>query len=67
MFARAARALPDAPDLDGKTINPYAVSLDSGRWEQDGLFDGPGMTAAEATEKLPGIENVWLDERVAVG
>jgi flavin-dependent dehydrogenase len=66
MFARAARALPDAPDLGGKAINPYAVSLDPGRWEEDGLFDGPGMTAAEATEKLPGIENVWLDERVAV-
>jgi flavin-dependent dehydrogenase len=66
MFDHAARLLPDAPSWEGKTINPYAVSLQPDRWEADGLFDGTGMTVDEARERLPGIENVWMEERVAV-
>jgi flavin-dependent dehydrogenase len=50
MFDKAARLLPDAPAWEDRKINPYAISLDPGRWEQ-----------------LPGIENVWMDQRVAVG
>ena len=43
-FSRAARNLGDAAPGEDEKINPYAVSLDPGRWEADGLFDGEGLT-----------------------
>jgi hypothetical protein len=64
IFHKAAESLPDgAPDPERK-INPYAISLQPDRWEEDGLFDGSGLTLAEANERAPGVENLWLD-RVA--
>jgi flavin-dependent dehydrogenase len=61
VFRKAAESLPDgAPDPEEK-VNPYAISLDPGRWEADGLFDGSGLTVEEAGERAPGIENLWLD------
>jgi flavin-dependent dehydrogenase len=47
LFAQAAEALDSRPDLD-RPINPYAVSLRPERWEEDGLYDEPGLTADEA-------------------
>jgi flavin-dependent dehydrogenase len=47
IFAQAAEVLEPRPDLD-RPINPYAVSLLPERWDEDGLFDGPGLTAEEA-------------------
>jgi flavin-dependent dehydrogenase len=59
IFHTAARSLPEEqrPPDDART-NPYAVSLDPGRWEEDGLFDGSGLTPAEARERAPGVEEV---------
>ena len=58
---RVAAGRPARPEA---RINPAAISLDPDRWEADGLFDGSGKTLAEANERAPGIENLWLD-RVA--
>lgn len=65
MFDKAARSLPDAPAREGRAINPYAISLHPERWDEDGLFDESGLTPEAARSELPGIEHVWLDERVA--
>jgi len=65
MFAKASRLLDDPPELAGRTIDPYAISLDPAKWEADGLFGGAGLTADDAFAMLPGIEHVWLDQRVA--
>ena len=50
IFAVACEALDQQPEPD-RAINPYAVSLRPERWEQDGLYEGPGLTAAEAEEQ----------------
>ena len=47
--------------LADKAINPYAITLDPGRWEADGLFEGQTMTVDEALSKTEGIESLWLD------
>ena len=54
--------LPDgAPDEDQK-INPYAISLDPDRWEADGLFNGDGMSLAEARQTpAGGMENLFME------
>jgi hypothetical protein len=61
-FNRAASALPGgAPDEDEK-INPYAVSLDPDRWEADGLFNGEGLSVAEARQTpAAGMENLFME------
>jgi flavin-dependent dehydrogenase len=61
-FHRAASALPGgAPDEDQK-INPYAVSLDPDRWEADGLFNGEGISVAEARQTpAAGMENLFME------
>ena len=64
IFHKAAESLPEGgPDPDAK-ISPYALGLDPERWEADGLFSDDGLTLAEANERAPGIEALWLD-RVA--
>jgi hypothetical protein len=62
-FHKACEALGDgAPDEDAK-INPYAVSLDPGRWDADGLFDGSGLSLAEARETpASGAETLWMEK-----
>jgi hypothetical protein len=65
IFHKAAESLPDGPPDPDAKINPYAISLKPENWEKDGLFDGSGLTVAEANERAPGIEALWLD-RVAI-
>jgi flavin-dependent dehydrogenase len=61
-FARAARNLGDAAPGDDQKINPAAISLDPSRWEADGLFDGSGMTIAEARESpAGGMEKLFME------
>jgi flavin-dependent dehydrogenase len=61
-FARAARNLGDAAPGEEEKINPSAISLDPGRWEADGLFDGSGMTIAEARESPAGdMEKLFME------
>jgi hypothetical protein len=65
IFHKAARNLPDPPD-ESAAINPFAVSLKPENWEQDGLFSDDGITLAQATERLTGIEEMDLEARGAV-
>jgi flavin-dependent dehydrogenase len=61
VFHKAAGALDgDAPDEDA-AINPYAIGLDPDRWEQDGLFDGSGVSLAGARERTQGLEHLWME------
>jgi flavin-dependent dehydrogenase len=65
IFHKAAKNLPEPPD-ETVPINPYAVSLQPEKWEEDGLFSGEGLTLAQALEQLPGIEEMDLAARGAV-
>jgi flavin-dependent dehydrogenase len=61
-FNRAASALPDGAPDENQKINPYAVSLDPDRWEEDGLFNGEGMSVAEARQTpAQGMENLFME------
>ena len=61
-FSRAAQNLGDAAPAEDDKINPYAVSLDPARWEADGLFDGSGLSLAEARETdAAGLANLFLE------
>jgi flavin-dependent dehydrogenase len=62
IFHKAAEALPDGAPGPDRKINPYAISLDPSRWEQDGLFDGSGLSLEEARRLTEGVENMWVDE-----
>ena len=61
-FHKAASSLPDGAPGEDEKINPYAVSLDSDRWEADGLFNGEGLTLVEARETpAAGMENLFME------
>jgi flavin-dependent dehydrogenase len=61
-FNRAAQNLGDAAPGEDEKINPYAVSLDPGRWESDGLLGGEGLTVAEARQSpAGGMENLFME------
>jgi flavin-dependent dehydrogenase len=67
LFHEAASRLPAGSiDPDAK-INPYAVGLQPDRWEADGLFDGSGMTIAEAGAEARGIAERVDDLRAGRG
>ena len=61
-FHKAAASLPDGAPGEDETINPYAVSLDPDRWEEDGLFNGDGLSLVEA-RKTPaaGMETLFME------
>ena len=65
IFHKAARNLPEPPD-ENVAVNPFGISLQPERWEEDGLFSGEGLTLAQALEQLPGIEEMDLESRGAV-
>jgi hypothetical protein len=64
LFHKAAKNLPDPPDEDAP-IDALGISLHPERWEEEGLFSEDGMTLAQATELLPGIDEFWLEARGA--
>jgi hypothetical protein len=70
-FSRAAKSLPDGPPDEDQKINPYAISLDPGRWEADGLFNGEGLSLTEARQTPAAgmesllMENIASDEALA--
>ena len=45
----ASSALSEAPDPE-RPVNPYKVSMHPERWEEDGLYDEPGLTLERARE-----------------
>ncbi len=65
MFHKACEHLPAPADLQDGAVNPYAIGLDPKRWQEDGLFEGPGLTLTEAYERAEGIRTIWLDELAA--
>ena len=65
LFHYAARLLPEQPPEDAR-INPRAISLKPENWESDGLYDESGVSLAEAKEKLPGVDEFFLEEQGAV-
>jgi flavin-dependent dehydrogenase len=62
VFEKAARLLPNITVDLQKPVNAYAVGLDPARWEEDGLFDGSGMSPREARKLVKGLQFAWLDE-----
>ena len=61
-FHKAALSLPDDAPGEDEKINPYAVSLDPDRWEADGLFNGEGLSLAEARQTpAAGMENLFME------
>ena len=62
-FHKAAEALPDGGPPEDAKINPYAVTLNPDGWEGDGLFDGSGLSLAEARETpAAGAETLWMEK-----
>jgi hypothetical protein len=62
LFHRAAQNLGDAAPSEDEKINPYAVSLDPDRWEQDGLTGGEGLSLTEARQgEAAGMENLFME------
>ncbi|MGI8631091.1 MAG: NAD(P)/FAD-dependent oxidoreductase [Solirubrobacterales bacterium] len=61
-FEKAGRLLEEG-GLDRKaTVDPYAVSLDRDRWEEDGLLKDTGIAARDARKPVKGLQFAWLDE-----
>jgi flavin-dependent dehydrogenase len=64
IFHMAAKHLDAAPDAN-TPINPYGISLQPERWEEDGLFSGDGITLTQALEHLKGVAELDLEARGA--
>ena len=64
LFHKAAGSLPTPPDPE-RRVDALAISLQPERWEEDGLYSDDGMTLAEASALLPGIDEFWLESRGA--
>lgn len=62
VFEKASRSL-DGVEVDRRTpVNPYSVSLEPERWEQDGLHSGAGIAPRDARKPVKGLQFAWLDE-----
>jgi flavin-dependent dehydrogenase len=62
VFHKAAESLGDDAPAEDVRINPYAIGLEPERWADDGLFDGSGLSVAEARNSpAGGIESCWMD------
>ena len=62
VFSKAVQLLPDQQIDKKQKINPYAISLDPKRWDEDGLFDDGGVSFREARRQTKGLQFAWLDE-----
>jgi flavin-dependent dehydrogenase len=60
IFSQAVERLPDQTLDDDVRIDPTKISLQPERWEKDGLFNGKGLTLAEARERTEGLEKMLL-------
>lgn len=65
LFHKAAASLPTQPDPE-RRVDALAMSLHPERWEEEGLYSEDGMTLAEASALLPGIDEFWLESRGAI-
>jgi hypothetical protein len=64
LFFKAADNIDSKPDPERK-INALGISLHPEKWEEEEMYSEDGMTLAEATELLPGIDEFWLEARGA--
>jgi flavin-dependent dehydrogenase len=64
IFHRAAAALP-APPSEDLAFNPYAISLRPEDWESDGAFAEPKLTLAQARERVPDVDWIFIDHAPA--
>lgn len=65
LFHKAAQLLTGTEVPEDVPIKPSAIGLDRARWEEDGLFEPPGVSVAAARRMFPDLEGqLWLD-RVA--
>jgi flavin-dependent dehydrogenase len=63
MFGKAAEEL-ELPLDSSKPLNPYVVSLHPDRWADDGLYQEPGLTVAQARELAAGVDSLFVDKIV---
>jgi hypothetical protein len=61
LFHKVLERLPDLEVDENTRLNPAAVSVHPERWEEDGLFDENGISLVEARERVPGWEELWLE------
>src|ERR1700733_13292948 len=62
VFEKAGRRL-EGVEIDRRApVDPYAVSLDPERWEQDGLLSEDGIAPRDARKPVKGLQFAWLDE-----
>jgi flavin-dependent dehydrogenase len=61
VFHKAAENLGDPKPAEEVRIDPYAVSLQPERWEEDGLFSDSGMSLTEARQVAENFERVLVD------
>jgi flavin-dependent dehydrogenase len=62
VFEKASRGL-EGVEVDRRApVDPYAVSLDPERWEQDGLLSEDGIAPRDARKPVKGLQFSWLDE-----
>jgi hypothetical protein len=57
MFRRASRLLPES--IPDGPINPYAISLNPEKWQEDGLFDSDREAVPQ--DFITDLSQVWLD------
>lgn len=62
LFQKALARLPEHSIAADTKVDPAKLVLDPERWEEESLFDGPGLTLTEARATTSGIENALLDE-----
>jgi flavin-dependent dehydrogenase len=67
IFKHAAERLGMKEIQDDTPINPYAIGLDSSKWEEDGLFGGDDAISPQDAHALVGdIEDaLWIDSAPA--
>ena len=62
VFHAVVQRLPDVEVDENTKVNPAALSAHPDRWEEEGLFNGEGMTLLEARERVPGWDEIWIDQ-----
>jgi flavin-dependent dehydrogenase len=62
IFEKASRRLEGVQVNRQAPVDPYALSLDPERWEQDGLLSEGGITPRDARKPVKGLQFSWLDE-----
>jgi flavin-dependent dehydrogenase len=60
-FFKAAELLGDRRPAEDVKVDPYKVTLDAERWEQDGMFSDDGMSLVEARQVAENFDRIFVD------